>query len=85
VFQIWQVPGAQWLWPALGLLGVWTLVETYVKMLAILRPWRIRFPSGIATVKDLCRAVLAANWSSHGPTLGSDTCEGQLDSTALPG
>jgi acyl carrier protein len=60
-FQIWQVPGVAWLWPFLGLLGVWMLVETYIKVLWILAPLRNRFPSGMTTVKDLCRAVVAAN------------------------
>lgn len=61
-FQIWQIPGAQWLWPLLGFLGIWMLVETYAKLLSILAPFRTTFPSRISTVKGLCRAVLAANY-----------------------
>lgn len=61
-FQIWQIPAAQWLWPLLGFLGVWMLVETYAKLLSILARFRTAFPSGISSVKDLCRAVLAANY-----------------------
>ncbi len=61
--QIWQVPGVKWLWPLLGLLGVWMLIETYTKVLSLLSPLRKRFPSGMTTVKDLCRAVLATNYA----------------------
>lgn len=61
-FQIWQFPGARWLWPLLGLLGIWMLVETYVKVMSLFAPFRTCFPSGMATVKDLCRAVLSANY-----------------------
>lgn len=63
-FQFWQVPGAKWLWPLLGILGIWMLVETYTKVLWVLAPLRRRFPSGIATVKDLCRTVLATNYEN---------------------
>jgi acyl carrier protein len=62
-FQIWQVAGVKWLWPLLGLLGVWMLVETYAKVLSILAPLRNCFPSGMTTVKDLCRTVLATNYA----------------------
>ena len=62
-FHIWRVPGAKWLWPLLALLAVWMLVETYAKVLWILAPLRTRFPSGMTTVKDLCRAVLATNYA----------------------
>jgi len=61
-FQIWQLPAVNWLWPLLGLLGLWMLAETYLKVLSVLAPLRTRFPSGITTVKDLCRAVLATNY-----------------------
>ena len=60
-FQIWQVPGLAWLWPVLGLLGVWMLIEWYTKVLLVFAPLRTRFPSGMTTVKDLCRAVVATN------------------------
>lgn len=62
-FRIWQVPGLAWFWPLLGLLGIWMLVETYAKVLWLLAPLRDRFPSGMVTVKDLCRAVLARNYA----------------------
>jgi len=61
--HIWQLPGVKWLWPLLGLLGVWMLAETYAKVLSVLAPLRNRFPSGMTTVKDLCRAVLATNYA----------------------
>lgn len=28
-FQVWQIAGVWWLWPALGLLGMWMIGETY--------------------------------------------------------
>jgi len=62
LFQIWQVPGVKWLWPLLGFLGIWMLVETYAKVMWVLAPLRSRFPSGMITVKDLCRIVLATNY-----------------------
>ena len=74
-FQIWQVPGLMWLWPLLGLFGMWMLIETYAKVLRLLAPFRNRFPSGMATVKDLCRAVLARNYE--------DVCHACYD-TAIP-
>lgn len=61
-FHLWQVVGVKWLWPALGLLGIWMVSETYLKVLSICAPLRKRFPSGMTTVKDLCRAVLATNY-----------------------
>lgn len=64
--RIWQLPGVKWLWPLLGLLGVWMLVESYAKVLSILAPLRNCFPSGMTTVKDLCRAVLATNYADLG-------------------
>jgi len=60
-FQIWQVPGMGWLWPVVGLFGVWMLVETYTKVMWVFSPLRNRFPSGMTTVKDLCREVVARN------------------------
>ncbi len=60
---VWRLPGANWLWPLLGILGVWMIVETYAKVLSILAPLRSCFPSGMVTVKDLCRVVLAANYT----------------------
>ncbi len=67
-FRIWQLPGFWILWPLLGLLGVWMVSETYLKILTICAPLRSRFPSGMTTVKDLCRAVLATNYL--------DVCQG---------
>ncbi len=60
--QLWQIPGVRWLWPVMGLLGIWMLIETYFKLMSIFAPLRRRFPNGMSTVKDLCRAVLAANY-----------------------
>jgi acyl carrier protein len=62
-FHIWRIPGVRWLWPLLGLLGIWMLVETYTKVLSIFAPLRNCFPPGMTTVKDLCRAVLATNYA----------------------
>ena len=56
--QIWRLFGARWFWPLLGLIGIWILVETYIRMRTVLRFVRYRFPSGMITVKDLCRSVL---------------------------
>ena len=61
--QIRQVPGLRLLWPVLGFLGLSMLIETYAKVLSILAPFRNSFPSGMTTVKDLCRAVLATNYT----------------------
>ena len=61
-FPIWQIPMAKWLWLALGLIGLWMISETYVKILKIFAPYRTAFPSRMATVKDLCRAILATNY-----------------------
>ena len=36
--------------------------ETYVKLLSICAPLRTRFPTGMSTVKDLCRVVFSANY-----------------------
>ncbi len=44
------------------MLGCWVFSETYFKILSICAPWRTRLPRGMKTVKDLCRAVLAANY-----------------------
>lgn len=60
-FRLWQIQGAIWFCPLLGLFGVWMAVETYLKVLSILTPWRTRFPSDSRTVKDLCRTVRTAN------------------------
>lgn len=62
-FQIWQIPGAQWFWPVLGILGMWMVGETYLKLLAICAPLRNSFPAKMKTVKDLCRSVLATNYA----------------------
>lgn len=62
-FHIWQIPGAKWLWPLLGVLAIWMLAETYAKVLSFLAPFRKSFPAGMKTVKDLCRTVLATNYA----------------------
>lgn len=54
--------GANWLWPVLGLIGIWMVSETYLKVLWMCRPLRNSFPARMATVKDLCRTVLATNY-----------------------
>ena len=60
--HVWQIPGVNWFWPLLGMLGCWVFSETYFKILSICARWRTRLPRGMKTVKDLCRAVLAANY-----------------------
>jgi acyl carrier protein len=62
-FQVWQIPGAQLLWPLLGGVGIWMVCETYLKVLAICAPLRNCFPAKMTTVKDLCRSVLASNYA----------------------
>lgn len=64
--RIWRIPGAAWLWPVLGLVGVWMLAETYMRVLVFLRPFQVCFPAGMTTVKDLCRAVLSTNYDRLG-------------------
>jgi acyl carrier protein len=62
-FQIWQFPALRWFWPLLGIFGIWMFFETYAKLLAVLGRFRINFPVGMTTVKDICRAVVAANYA----------------------
>jgi len=59
---IWPIAGPKWLWPVLGILGIWMVSETYLKVLWICAPLRTSFPSRMTTVKDLCRTVLGANY-----------------------
>jgi acyl carrier protein len=61
-FHIWQIPGAQWLWPILCVIGIWIMVETYTKFLSICARFRTRFPDKLRTVKDLCRNVIDKNY-----------------------
>jgi acyl carrier protein len=63
-FRIWQLPGAQWLWPVLGLLGIWMFAESYGKLMAVFAACRIRFPGGMKIVKDLARAVVATDYQT---------------------
>ncbi len=79
--QIWQIPGAAWLWPLLGILGLWMLIETYAKVLWMLAPLRVCFPSGMTTVKDLCRAVMATNYADI--CRGAETVEFPVDERCL--
>ena len=60
--RLWRIAGVKWLWPLLGLIGIWMVSETYLKILSICAPLRRSFPSGMTTVKDLCRAVVATNY-----------------------
>lgn len=77
--HLWQRNVVKWLWPLLGILGLWMIVETYLKVLAICAPLRVRFPSGMTTVKDLCRMVLATNYAEICSTseipIDERTCE----------
>jgi CO/xanthine dehydrogenase Mo-binding subunit len=67
-----------WLWPILGLVGIWMFAESYGKVIAIFAAWRIRFPGGMKIVKDLARAVVATDYqtilagSSKGPAGSCD-------------
>lgn len=61
VFHLLRLPGFQWLLPLTTLVGIWILIETYVKMMSILSRWRRVFPRQMRTVKDLCRLVLYDN------------------------
>ena len=61
-FHLWQIPMAKWLWPILGLIGLWMVGEAYLKILKFLAPFRTAFPAKMRTVKDLCRAILGANY-----------------------
>jgi acyl carrier protein len=60
-FQIWRIPGAIFLWPFLGIIGIWMFTESYTKVMFIFAVWRTRFPRGMRTVKDLVRSILANN------------------------
>ena len=61
--QIWQIPGAKWFWPFLGILGLWMVGETYAKLLTVCAPLRNCFPCGMRTVKDLCRSMMSMNYA----------------------
>ncbi|HVX13645.1 MAG TPA: hypothetical protein VHC22_20850 [Pirellulales bacterium] len=63
LFHLWQIPGANFVLPFFGFLGLWMVYETYAKVLSIFAPLRNDFPSGWKTVKDLCRSVMAANYA----------------------
>ena len=63
LFQIGQLPILKWIWPVLGLFGIWMFSETYLKILTVCAPWRNRFPGGVKTVKELCRSIRAANYA----------------------
>lgn len=62
-FPMWQWPALIWIWPLLGVIGLWMVSETYLKLLSICTPWRIAFPARMSTVKDLCRGILAVNYA----------------------
>jgi len=61
--QIWRIPALNGLWPLLGLLGIWMVSETYLKVLTFCSRFRTRFPAGLKTAKDLCRSVLTTNYA----------------------
>jgi acyl carrier protein len=60
-FQIWRIPGALFLWPILGIVGVWMFAESYTKVMFFFAAWRTQFPKGMKSVKDLVRSILANN------------------------
>lgn len=61
-FRIWQLPWLNGLWPLLGLLGIWMVSETYLKILSCCAPLRSRFPRSLTTAKDLYRTILSLNY-----------------------
>lgn len=63
LFHLRQIFVFNFLWPAVGVLGLWMIGESYLKIMPVFASMRNRFPNRLATVKDLCRAVLAANYS----------------------
>lgn len=63
-FPIWRVPQAQWLWPLLGLIGIWVFAETYGKAMVVFAVWRVRFPGGMRSVKDLARSLVATEYEA---------------------
>ncbi len=78
LFQVGKLIGLAWVWAALGALGIWLVVETYLKVLSVLKPFRTAFPPGFSTVKDLCRTVLSANYAE----ICRDTIEGYAPESA---
>jgi hypothetical protein len=62
-FHVWRQPFWNWLAPLLLFMAAWMFSETYLKILTFCACWRNRFPSGMRTVKDLCRSILAANYA----------------------
>jgi acyl carrier protein len=79
-FRIWQAAGVLWLWPILGLVGIWMFAESYGKVIAVLAAWRIRFPGGMKLVKDLARAVVATDYQ----TILAGSPKGLVGSYDLP-
>lgn len=62
LFQIGQIPFVRWFRPLLGFASILLISETYLKILTLCAPFRTSLPSGMVTVKDLCRTVLGANY-----------------------
>lgn len=60
-FHIWRIPGAVFVWPIVGILGIWMFSESYAKVMSVFAVWRTQFPRGMRTVKDLVRSILAGN------------------------
>lgn len=72
--QIWQIPGAKWFWPLVGFFAIGTVGETYLKVLSACAALRNRFPRGMKTVKDLCRAAMSIDYAEicHGAQVSVD-------------
>jgi hypothetical protein len=64
--QLRRNPAAPWIRPflVLCLLGVFYFAKTYT---AVLTPFRLQFPRGMKTLKDLCRSVIAKNFERLAP------------------
>lgn len=59
---LWQIPFIPQV--LLVLLGVAMLIETTLRLSRLMKPFRSRFPDGMRTVKQLCKAVLKRNHRS---------------------
>lgn len=64
IFRPWQLGGPLWLRVVVGMLGLWMFAETYLKVMDLFATFRTRIPATMPTAKELCRAVLAANYGA---------------------
>lgn len=71
--QLWQLPILLNVFPVLIALGIWMLVETWLKVLRFLSRYRTRFPDGVQTVKDLCKRIQHVNPRLMAPQSHADS------------